>query len=79
MKNNMNEEKIIEMLLSHENRLDRIETNMATKQDLAKMAITLDKILAIVTANDQETTVLKHAVEGHDKDISEIKRRLSFA
>jgi len=85
-KNNMDDDKIIEMLLKHEARLDRIEKNMATKQDLAGISETLDKILAISTSNSQEIGMTHRAIERlndkddeQDKVIGRIQHKLDFA
>jgi len=85
-KNAMNEEKIIEMLLDHEGRLERIEKNMATKQDLAKISGTLDQILEISMSNSQEIKMTHRSIERldnkaseHDKAIGRIQHKLGFA
>ena len=85
-KNAMNEEKIIEMLLDHEGRLERIEKNMATKQDLAKISGTLDQILEISMSNSQEIKMTHRSIERlddkaseHDKAIGQIQHKLGFA
>ncbi|PIS04413.1 hypothetical protein COT83_00685, partial [Candidatus Peregrinibacteria bacterium CG10_big_fil_rev_8_21_14_0_10_44_7] len=70
-KNAMNEEKIIEMLLDHEGRLERIEKNMATKQDLAKISGTLDQILEISMSNSQEIKMTHRSIERLDNKASE--------
>ena len=43
----MNEDKVIKMLLNHEDRLERIEQNMATKKDLRGISITLDRLVKL--------------------------------
>lgn len=64
-------------VLSHTERLDRIEENMVTKTDHQEVMNTLDEILKITKKKDEELTALTHnlrrtddKVEKHDKDIN---------
>ena len=70
----MNEDKIITMLIDHEERLDRIEKNMATKEDLGEMSDTLDTILKLVQRTDQEVTMVSHGMKRHEKRIEKLEK-----
>ena len=52
----MNEDFIIQTLLDHSIRLDRIEQNMATKDDFKKIMDVLDQQGVILRKLDQENT-----------------------
>lgn len=58
--NFMNEDKVINMLLDHEGRLERIEQNMATKQDMSGISNTLDKLVKMGEKKDDELTLATH-------------------
>lgn len=71
---NMNEKKIIEMLLSHEDRLERIEKKMVTKAEFRLSLGTLDTLVGLVKKIDQELIMQTHGmqrltrvIEIHDK------------
>ena len=70
----MNEDKIITMLLDHEDGLGRIENNMATKEDLGEMSDTLDKILKLIQKTDQEVTMISHGMKRHENKIEKIEK-----
>ncbi len=61
----MNEDKIITMLLDHEERLVRIEDNMATKDDVCHLSNTLDHLVQLAEKKDQELTVIAHGHVRH--------------
>lgn len=76
----MNEDKVIHMLLDHEERLTRIEQNMVTKSDHREVMDTLDKIVTLMEKKDQELTMLARGerrqtdiMERHERDITRIK------
>lgn len=49
----MNEDKVIQTLLKHEERLDRIEKNMANKDDVDKILQGQDKMIQLFTRIDR--------------------------
>ncbi|MBD3311751.1 MAG: hypothetical protein GF349_04665 [Candidatus Magasanikbacteria bacterium] len=66
--------------LEHGERLDRIECNMAAKQDLQEISNNVDKLVGLAEKKDQEVTLQTHRireltdkVDRHDKDIERIK------
>lgn len=69
----MNEDKIIHMLLDHEDRLERIEKNMATKQDLHEISSTLDTLVQLAEKNDQERTMMGEGIKRMRKDVDRMK------
>lgn len=78
----MNEEKIIEMLLKHDNDIEHIKENMSTKEDVRGINDTLDKIVQLVQKKDQESTLQSYrlkevtdVLEKHGRDIERIKEK----
>ena len=76
----MDEDKITQKLLEHDEKLERIEENMAGKKDLNEIFNTLDKLFGLAEKKDQELTLgafkikqLNDKVEEHDRDIQQIK------
>ncbi len=72
----MNEDKIIQKLLDHDERLERIEeklNDVSTKEDINKISSTLDEILGYVKKNDQEITFMGQRVKRNEEDIRVIK------
>lgn len=72
----MNEEKIIQILLDHEERLERIEQNMVTKDEFRMSLGTLDSLMVMIKKMDQELAMFTHGmqrltrvVEAHDKTL----------
>lgn len=70
----MNEDRVINILMDHEDRLSRIEDNMATKQDVHEMSDTLDKILKLIQKTDQEVTMIAHGMRRHEDRIENIEK-----
>lgn len=70
---NMNEQKIISMLLDHEERLTRIEENMATKQDISGIHNAIDAVLKIVMRTEQELIMLGQRVNRHEQRIERLE------
>ncbi|MCC7356740.1 MAG: hypothetical protein IT410_03995 [Candidatus Doudnabacteria bacterium] len=75
----MNEEKILSKLIEHDERLDRIEQNMATKSELGALSNAIDKVLVIVQKLDQERIFTYKWISRIEGDIDRIKRRLDIA
>ncbi len=74
----MNEDLIINKLLEHEDRLKRIEENMATKDDVRRMTDLLEGI-ATIAKRIQEDHVfaiewLKRLQSQYDKQEEEIRK-----
>jgi hypothetical protein len=55
-------ERLINTAQKHEERLDRIEANMATKSDIGKIMHTLNYLVKIVEKNSQEITANNHGL-----------------
>lgn len=72
----MNEEKIIDLLINHEERLIRIEENMATKEDIRGIHEVMDVILKNTKRNEQEIIMMGQRVSCNERDIAEL--RLSY-
>jgi chromosome segregation ATPase len=51
---------LVKKVLEHDERLDRIETNMATKKDIQNISGTLDKLVGLAEKKDQELTIVTH-------------------
>ncbi len=82
----MNEDKIIQKLIEHDERLDRIEEKMATRADLNDIRTTMDAMLGILNRLDQERifTVeairrIENEVQVHSQEIKQIKQQLKLA
>jgi chromosome segregation ATPase len=63
-------ELIVTKLLDHDNRLERIEENMATKQDLSGISNTLDKLVGLVQKTDQELVFMGNRVNRLEEQTS---------
>ncbi|HLD20389.1 MAG TPA: hypothetical protein VJB93_04050 [Patescibacteria group bacterium] len=71
---------IARKVLEHDDRLDRIEENMATKADIDRLMNTLDTLVGLFTKTDQELIFMGERVkrveektEKNTKDISQIQ------
>lgn len=71
----MNEQKIIEMLLDHEERLVRIEENMVTKAEMRGVYEGLDAILTIVKRTEQELIMIGQRVSRNEKNIEVLQQQ----
>ncbi len=79
-------EQVITMLLNHEDRLERIETNMATKDDIRQINQTLDML--IKSNNDMKEDHLfglrwqkrmQEQLDFHEEDLKRLKLVLHLA
>jgi len=59
----MNENLILEKLVDHEERLTRIEQNMATKADMRNLHNYIDEAMVILKRLDQERVITAHRIE----------------
>lgn len=82
----MNEDKIIQMLLKHDDDIKYIMENMSTKEDVSKMMKILDEIAQLSKKKDQELTMMAHGfarhgetIERHEMDIKQIKPLVGLA
>lgn len=73
----MNEDKVIEMLLDHESRLERIEENMATKADLRQVIETQDEVLKFVKKIDTEMSAIVAHNKRVDSEFFELKQKVA--
>lgn len=80
----MNEEKVIDMLLKHDQDIVWIKENMATKQDLREIAQTQDEVLKFVKKMDTEMSAhIAHnkrvdaRLDAHDTEILKLKQKVS--
>lgn len=70
---------IARTLVNHEERLIRIEENMATKDDIHGLSGTVDKILKLVIKKDEELTMVTHGMRRVQDDIDRIKPLVGLA
>ena len=56
-------------LATHTTRLDRIEENMATKEDLRDLTEKMDTLIGFYQHDNQEVTLLAYALSKHDDRI----------
>lgn len=82
----MNEDKIIQMLLKHDEGIKYVKENMSTKKDVSKMMKVLDEIVQLSKKKDQEQAMLAHGftrhgrlLEEHDRTIKQIKPLVGLA
>ena len=77
------QDKIINILLEHTDKIQKIEESMATKTDLQdvknSLGNTLDKLVRLAEKKDQEVTLLNHglrqaedAIEKHDRVLKQL-------
>ncbi len=73
-------------VLEHDERLDKILDNMATKDDVSKITNTLDKIVKLYETKDQEITLIscglrdvEDQVKINTKDIQKLKPALGLS
>jgi len=69
----MNEDKIIEILLKHDERLDWIEENMVTKKDHQEVMGTLDTLVKLANKKDEELTMITHGMKRHQDSIDKLE------
>lgn len=67
-------DKMTNMLLNHEDRLQRIEENMATKQDIRGINDTLDVLVKLAKKRDEEETFMSYRIQEHEKEITKVKK-----
>jgi len=77
---------IVKKVSEHDERLERIETNMVTKADIGKITDTLDKLVGFAEKTNQAVTLLAHGLriaedkaEEHDIDIRKMKPILGLS
>jgi hypothetical protein len=64
---------IAKKVLDHDERFERIEENMATKDDTNKIMTTLDELVGLRKKTEQELTFMGENVKRNTKDIEKIK------
>ena len=82
----MNEDQIIVKLIEHDERFNRLEEKMATKDDLRQVYNTLDAAMVILKRLDQERVFtaqwvsrIEQRVEEDHKEILRLKQVLNVA
>lgn len=82
----MNEDKVIQKLVEHDDRLERIENAMMTKADGQKIMQTLDEVVIIVKKIREDHVFalewlkrLQDKVDSQDEEIRKIKMQLKIA
>ena len=82
----MDEDKVINKLIEHDEKLQHIGSDMATKDDMRNVLDTLDDIATIAKRIDQErifTTEwvrrIQDEVEQHQTEITKLKEALNIA
>ena len=76
---------IAEKVAGQDERLERIEQNMATKAEHQDVMNTLDKLVGLVEKTNQEVTMLSHGmrrqgdrIEAVEDDVKQMKPALGF-
>lgn len=75
----MDEDKVILKLIDHDERLKRIEENMATKNDIANLLVGQDKMMQILLRVDQERIFTNEKIKQLEADVKTIKLQLQIA
>lgn len=82
----MDEDKVIKMLLKHDEGIEYIKENMTTKKDLGEISNTLDKLVKLAEKKDEELAAGAHnakrltdRVEVLEKDMKYVKPALGLA
>jgi predicted Zn-ribbon and HTH transcriptional regulator len=78
-KNNMDEDKIIKMLLKHDEDIAYIKEKMATKDDFREMSKTLDKLVRLAEKKGRELTVHAYQIKNLSDDVASIKPLVGLA
>ena len=68
----MPEDKIIQKLLEHDERLQLISENMATKADLREVIAGQDKMIGILKRLDQERVFTTEWIRRIEKDVERV-------
>ena len=63
-------------VVDHTERLDRIEKNMATKDDIAKILNVLDDVAGLVKKHDQEIVVINHNHKRLDHRVELLEQKI---
>ncbi len=69
----MNENKIIEMLLKHDNDIEWIKENMATKADVRNISDGVDVLVKLAKKKDEELTFMGERVKRIEHDVQKLK------
>ena len=72
----MEDSKVIEKLIEHDERLDRIEKNMVTKLEFHELTDTMDKAMVILQRLDQERVFTSEWIRRIEGDVQRIKEHL---
>lgn len=79
-------EFLVKKVLEHDERLERIEENMATKADIHEITSTLDVLVKLAEKKDQESTFMAHGIKKLDDrlvrvedDVRQIKPLVGLA
>ncbi len=82
----MNEDLVIKKLLEHDERFDRIENTMATKDEFRELKVLVEEVVTITKGIQKEQVAqaswlgrLQKNDERQDKDIASIKTNLKMA
>ncbi|MBU0597025.1 hypothetical protein KJ641_03040 [Patescibacteria group bacterium] len=81
----MDEDKVLQMLLKHEDDIQFIKENMSTKEDVRGIHDTLDRLVQLAERKDQEVTLhsfrLKEVtdiLEQRSREIAMIKEKVGI-
>jgi len=75
----MNEDRVIEKLLEHDGRLDRIEKKMVKLDMLDDIFAGQDRMIRILERVDQERVFTNEKIKQLEADVQSIKLRLQIA
>lgn len=69
----MNEDLMINKLISLEEKVDNLEKHMVKLDDLNNVTKTLDEIKGMLTKKDDEQTAIKHGLQRHEKRLERLE------
>lgn len=72
-------DRMTQKLVGHDERLDNLEQNIATKKDISTLLDGQDKTIDILTRVDQERVFTFRAIERLENEITHIKAQLKLA
>ena len=73
----MNEDKIIEKLIDHEEQLSEIKQRMATKEDIHEVMQTQDEMMTILKRLDEDRVFTHKWVDRIESDLEQTKSRVA--
>ncbi|MCL5666426.1 MAG: hypothetical protein M1383_01505 [Patescibacteria group bacterium] len=75
----MDENKVLQKLIEHDEQLADIKERMATKDDIREIRQVMDKAMTILERLDQERVFTVEWIRRIEGDVDKIKRQLHIA